>query len=82
MATNSIESLSDEGIVLTSLEHKDSDIIWTWSVDEHQYSLKDLSTSFQIQNAATIILGDLVTDPDVQELVNLISISHSNLKLR
>ena len=82
VATNSIESLSDEGIVLISLEHKDSDIIWTWSVDEHQYSIKDLSTSFQIQDAATVILGELVTDPDVQELVNLISISHSNMILR
>lgn len=82
VATNSIESLSDEGIVLASLEHRDSDVIWTWSVDEHQYSLKDLSTSFQIPNAATVILGDLVTDPYVQDLVNLISISHSNMKLR
>ena len=82
VTTNSIESLSDEGIVLISLEHKDSDIIWTWSVDEKLYSIKDLSTSFQIPDAANAILGELVTDPDVQELVNLISISHSNMLLR
>jgi len=80
--TNSLDTLSDEGMVLLSIDHKDSDIIWTWSVDEQRYSIENISASFQIPNVATVILGELVSDPDVQEFVNLFSISHSNMLLR
>lgn len=82
ITTNSIEALSDDGIVFISLEHKGDDIIWTWNVDEQKKSIIDLSSFFQFPDAATITLNQLVTDPDVQELVNVISISHSNMILR
>lgn len=82
VATNSIDALSDEGIALISLEHQDNNIVWTWGVDEKRNNINDLSASFHMPNAAEVFISEMVQDPDFQELVNMISISHSNIVLR
>ena len=80
--SNSIDELSEEGMVLLSIEHQDNTIIWNWGVDESWYDIEELSNSFQNEGFAEMFVEEIIQDPDVQELINIISISHSNISFR
>ena len=82
ITTNSVSFLSDEGIALRSLEHLDDSIVWNWIVDENKHDVGMLSSSFQNEGFADTLIGEIIKDPDVQELINIISISHADIILR
>ena len=82
ITTNSISALAEDGIELLSLEHVDNSIIWNWGVDENQFDFETLSSAFQNEDFANFLIKEMIKEPDVQELVNIISVSHSDIILR
>ncbi len=82
ITTNSISALAEDGIELLSLEHIDNNIIWNWGVDEKRYDVETLSSAFQNEGFANLLVKEMIKEPDVQELINIISVSHSDIILR
>lgn len=82
ITTNSISALSEEGVMFLSFEYIDDAIIWNYGVDENQYDLGTLNANAQLDESAEWLVRDMITDPDIQELINSISISHSSVILR
>ena len=82
ITTNTISSLTDEGIVLLSLENLSNSIVWNWGVDEKRFDMEQLSSSFHTEGFASLLIEEMIKDLDVQELINIISISRSNIILR
>ena len=81
ITSNSIDELSEDGMVLLSIDHNDNTIIWNWGVDENQYDIQAMSALFQEEGCAEMLIAEMIQDPDVQELMNLISIAHSDISI-
>jgi len=82
VSSNAVSQLEDEGLFLSSLSREDNSIVWSFTADESLYDLDKISENAKNKDFINYTASVLVQDPDVQELMNMISISHSDFVIR
>ena len=82
VASNSLIDISEDGIKFKSISHRDKDVIMTYGLDETIYSIDNIIANSTDMEFVEELAAELAQDPDMQELINLVSISHSNIVIR
>lgn len=82
ITSNSIIDITEEGIKFKSISHRDNDVIMTYILDESLYNIDNIIANSKDKEFVEELAAELVRDPDMQELINLVSISHSNIVIR
>lgn len=82
ITSNSIIDITEEGIKFKSISHSANDVIMTYILDESIYNMDNIIANSTDKEFLEELAAELVQDPDMQELINLVSISHSNIVIR
>jgi len=82
VTSNSLADFNEEGIYFKSISHTNNDVIMTYILDESLYLIDNIIENSKDHEFIKELAYELTLDPDMQELINLISISHSNIIIR
>lgn len=82
VTSNSLVDFNEEGIYFKSISHTNNDVIMTYILDESLYIIDNIIENSKDPGFIQELAYELTLDPDMQELINLISISHSNIIIR
>ena len=82
VSSNSLANINEEGIYFKSISHTNNDVIMTYILDESLYIIDNIIENSKDKQFINELASELAIDPDMQELINLISISHSNIIIR
>lgn len=79
ISSNSLIGEYDSDCLLQSIRSVDDNIIITYKVNEDKYNIQYLDKYYQDLDAIESFAKECGSDPDSQELMGLIAITHSNL---
>lgn len=82
VGSNNLCQFEDEGIRFSNIECQGDTVIWSFIADEKLYDISLGSGSFDNAMLIDELTKEFIQDSDAQELVNMLSISQSNLTLR